>query len=1600
MKMWKALLMLLKKCNQIDPWRFFLNNFIVPLLLLTLWIIAENHNFVTVIPNIRFDAFSVSDPSQTQLYSPRMGALAVEVFAVENLFTNNHTRSHEDHGFPIEKIQQRLTQQLKDFGIRKSVGGGTDDVQVLVYRLNSTAYVSVFCQPALDTNSIFLFANLLLSNGPSLLQSRELDLVRDGSVFVMTQVAIVLADSSNVTNLPEVKIKIDDIHQRQIRSFSRDYYRLIPFVTIVLVGLRVVWLLARMQEELKDGSVVAFIAYAYPNILNTFAWLVTLVFEVILLELWIMGPLLMASCLSQTQNEFFAAKIRIDLLAFIILLYCVQEAVFVTWSICLFGKHASFFYGTITSIRLLIHMLHFYKKPLLCLDGSTSIFALLSGSYALEIGIKFATELNLPIPADTIDFMACAGKGKLDTLSYRAAVLAIIFWALFFYTGTIIVAYLPIRDGSFRPEVGTTLAGRIHCRRQTPNIDPSDVPLIQTFTKGTKLSLTMLGVTYENAEKYRVLNNFTLVIPRGQIVSLVGDVSDVGDAVLAILSGVCTKYEGLVTHCGQLADPDCLANNVSVCPVNFFLLNQMTIANNVKFFMSARNVTDAQQVFSALMKDLEMKAPLETTFEILSNSDKRKACIGIALLGLSDVVVLEEPTRDLSPEDAKKLVVLLQREARRRSVLLITTDSEFAESVSERVNVCFDGSVVFSGTVTALVSVLLDSVLVLDAEMPFTMVLHLRLPPRKNYEERQGNSNYSNLRLLDLIQTFPTGVKTIHISRQSIVLQVRGTDNQVQEVYDTLLAQQEDLNIQKITMADPSLHNALEAASDTKVTLALLGEQRQIHRNIRDKWNFCKRGLRDFGDRMSVETVLSQIQCTAYLWTLLFVRRGLLPNIMILLCILFLLDCLLFHAGHDLLMITQMHSFHKKLWGVYCNNESYLRSQNRDRILELFQDIKVPNVSSEPNQLGQVCLEITKNNTHILHAPVTNVRDLAVFLGRLYNAYFAPANRINWYYHETSHSNLIRLLANNLMALFWSSQFGYLLITTTLVTIDIYCFVCSHDFFNKARLLQAGLRKTAFWIGIITFAIIKNGLVLLFFEFRMVTLHMKILLNLEMLRNFSMKVGTVFLSSGLAGITSAFISTLPLRRWLRHDLLPMLLLINLVVSILLFLAEIFLYEMGCDVTVFLLGASVILPAYHMVLVLRRLHISIFLSKACLKPDITEIICPYYPALAKHCCANTCPAGDHSCLAWSIDAYSNLRADLPGLDRTVSTVILVVLHIIFYSVQILSSRYALRKTTRCPGANDPEVAAQMRLQKRQCHGFTRTTLFEGIAGILDFDDGSEVYISGRRIPLEFKHRTLIGVAHSTDRLPDQAIVEDYLNLFNTIREVPGPWQGYHLELVIRVFGLEDVRKMAIESISHSKRKLVAIASAFIGIPALIILNDPLDLVEAQDRERICNAINSLKSKDSIILVFSSSLDDALSLELDRAAVLAAGELVTIRTLPDLLSIDIGYHIIVRLNAPVVNDTKYANILRQQRDFVLKVLSAKFPYARLVLQAGALCEFHIRGKNVTCRNINEAKRTIIETLTSAQEIKIGYVSGKRRLLYLIDALTNKNHQADTI
>lgn len=57
---------------------------------------------------------------------------------------------------------------------------------------------------------------------------------------------------------------------------------------------------------------------------------------------------------------------------------------------------------------------------------------------------------------------------------------------------------------------------------------------------------------------------------------------------------------------------------------------------------------------------------------------------------------------------------------------------------------------------------------------------------------------------------------------------------------------------------------------------------------------------------------------------------------------------------------------------------------------------------------------------------------------------------------------------------FWSWQFGYMIFASSLVTIDVYFFAKSRVFFNKAKFRYSGLRKSAFWMGLLAFVIFKS----------------------------------------------------------------------------------------------------------------------------------------------------------------------------------------------------------------------------------------------------------------------------------------------------------------------------------------------------------------------------------------------------------------------------------------------------------------------------------------------------------------------------------------------
>ena len=72
------------------------------------------------------------------------------------------------------------------------------------------------------------------------------------------------------------------------------------------------------------------------------------------------------------------------------------------------------------------------------------------------------------------------------------------------------------------------------------------------------------------------------------------------------------------------------------------------------------------------MKEVDLKDQAITYSEKLSGGQKRKLCVGIAMIGDPKVIFLDEPTSGMDPFSRRSIWALLKRK-RHGKVILLTT---------------------------------------------------------------------------------------------------------------------------------------------------------------------------------------------------------------------------------------------------------------------------------------------------------------------------------------------------------------------------------------------------------------------------------------------------------------------------------------------------------------------------------------------------------------------------------------------------------------------------------------------------------------------------------------------------------------------------------------------------------------------------------------------------------------------------------------------------------------------------------------------------------------------------------------------------------------
>src|SRR5713101_3019517 len=121
-------------------------------------------------------------------------------------------------------------------------------------------------------------------------------------------------------------------------------------------------------------------------------------------------------------------------------------------------------------------------------------------------------------------------------------------------------------------------------------------------------------------------------------------------------------------------------------------------ARSFNFWSRADALTVCQDRAVEILASVSLAPRAEQLAAHLSHGEKRHLEIGIALASDPVLLLLDEPTAGMSPEETDETMVLIRELARARTVVLVEHKMKLVMGISDRVTVLHQGQVLADGT--------------------------------------------------------------------------------------------------------------------------------------------------------------------------------------------------------------------------------------------------------------------------------------------------------------------------------------------------------------------------------------------------------------------------------------------------------------------------------------------------------------------------------------------------------------------------------------------------------------------------------------------------------------------------------------------------------------------------------------------------------------------------------------------------------------------------------------------------------------------------------------------------------------------------------------
>jgi len=220
--------------------------------------------------------------------------------------------------------------------------------------------------------------------------------------------------------------------------------------------------------------------------------------------------------------------------------------------------------------------------------------------------------------------------------------------------------------------------------------------LMSQITEKRTVSIRNLRKVFKTTGEDRVaVDNLSMDMYEGQISVLLGHNGAGKSTTISMLTGLINSTAGEAFIKGKMMTKDMkdIRSSMGVCPQHDVLFADLTVAQHLRMFATfkgvpSREIEDAVQTTIA---EVGLTEKANVASKQLSGGMKRKLSVGIALIGDSKVVILDEPTSGMDPYSRRSTWNILQRNKAGRIILLTTHFMDEADILGDRIGIMAHG---------------------------------------------------------------------------------------------------------------------------------------------------------------------------------------------------------------------------------------------------------------------------------------------------------------------------------------------------------------------------------------------------------------------------------------------------------------------------------------------------------------------------------------------------------------------------------------------------------------------------------------------------------------------------------------------------------------------------------------------------------------------------------------------------------------------------------------------------------------------------------------------------------------------------------------------